>query len=147
MSIPIEARRVNDGMAGWALDRLDKALGGLQDKRVLVFGLAYRENVKETAFSSARRLIEGLFERGATPLLNDPLYTPEELTGYAGETFALDALPQCDAAIMQACHDDYKEIDWKRVAQAGCRVVLDGRNCLDKGEIERAGMVYVGMGR
>jgi len=114
---------------------------------VLLFGLAYRENVKETAFSAARRLIEGLFERGATPILNDPLYTSEELSRYAGETFSLDAIPACDAAIMQACHSAYKELDWKQVARMGCGAVLDGRNCLDRAEIEGAGMVYLGMGR
>src|SRR5207249_9488732 len=38
MSIPIEARRVNDNMAEWSLDKLDQALDGLEGKRVLVFG-------------------------------------------------------------------------------------------------------------
>jgi UDPglucose 6-dehydrogenase len=66
---------------------------------------------------------------------------------YAGETFALGDIVPCDAAIMQACHDDYKAIDWGQVAQMGCKVVLDGRNCLDRQEIERAGMTYIGMGR
>ncbi len=147
MSIPLEARRVNDNMAEWSLDRLDKALGGLQGKRVLVFGLAYRENVKETAFSSAKRLLEGLRKRGAVPVLNDPLYMADEMARYADEIFALDSLPQCDAAIMQACHDDYRQIDWRGIAKLGCKAVLDGRNCLDRQEIESAGMLYLGMGR
>jgi nucleotide sugar dehydrogenase len=147
MSIPMEARRVNDRMAGWALDRLDEALGGLRDKRVLLFGLSYRENVKETAFSTATRLIKGLRERGATPVLNDPHYAPDELAHYADEIFALETPAPCDAAIMQACHTEYKGLDWKRLAGMGCRVVLDGRNCLDRAEIEGAGMVYLGVGR
>lgn len=147
MSIPIEARRVNDGMADWSLDRLDKALGGLAGKRVLVLGLAYRENVKETAFSAAVRLIAGLRERRATVLLNDPLYTPEELSRYVDEPALLDALPPCDATIMQACHDQYKKLNWRQIAGLGCKVVLDGRNCLDGQAIEEAGMVYLSIGR
>lgn len=147
MSIPIESRRVNDSMAEWSLDKLNKALGGLEGKRVLIFGLAYRENVKETAFSAAKRLISGLSKHGATPVLNDPLYTAEELAQYAGETFTLGDIPLCDAVIMQAPHDDYRQLDWRSIASMGCKVVLDGRNCLDRKEIEGAGMVYLGMGR
>ena len=146
MSIPIEARRVNDNMAEWALQKLEGALGSLSGKRVLVFGLAYRENVKETAFSAAARLVEGLRKRGASPLLDDPLYTHEELARYA-DPVTLDALPPCDAVIMQAYHGQYKTLDWHQIAQMGCKVVLDGRNCLDRQEIEGAGMIYMGMGR
>ena len=79
---------------------------------MLVFGLAYRENVKETAFSAAVRLIAGLKERGATVLVNDPLYTPDELSRYANEPVKLDKLPNCDAVIMQACHDQSRDFDW-----------------------------------
>jgi len=147
MSIPVEARRVNDGMAGWSLDRLETALGGLQGKRVLILGQSYRENVKETAFSAAIRLANNLRERGATALINDPLYTPEELSRYPGEPVALDTFPPFDAAIMQACHDQYKHLDWRGMAQLGFKVVLDGRNCLDPRAIQEAGMVYLGVGR
>jgi UDP-N-acetyl-D-mannosaminuronate dehydrogenase len=146
MSLPVEARRVNDSMAAWAVDRLEQALGNLQGKRVLLLGLAYRENVKETAFSAAVRLVGDLRGRGAKVFLNDPLYTDGELARYA-EPASLDSLPECDAAIMQACHDAYRGLDWQALSAKGCKAVLDGRDCLDRDEIERAGMAYLGMGR
>lgn len=80
-------------------------------------------------------------------LLNDPLYTSDELARYAAEPVSLDALAPCDAAIMQACHDQYRSLDWQRLTQLGCRVVLDGRNCLSSQSVEAAGMAYLGMGR
>jgi nucleotide sugar dehydrogenase len=147
MAIPTVSRQVNDSMAGWALDRLEQALGGLAGKRVLIFGLAYREDVKESAFSATLRLIAGLRERGATALLNDPLYAPEELARYADEVVSLQELPACDAAIMQACHSAYRDLDWPYLARLGCKAVLDGRNCLDRQVIKRSGMVYLGIGR
>ncbi len=146
MELLREARRLNDGMAGWALDKLAGALGGLEGKRALVLGLAYRENVKETAFSGAVRLLGLLRERGAVPLINDPLYSQAELSRYAEPT-SLDDLPAVDAVILQAHHNQYRDIDWLRLAQQGCRAVLDGRNALDRAEIEAAGMVYLGIGR
>jgi nucleotide sugar dehydrogenase len=142
-----EARRINDTMAGWALDRLAEALGGLAGRRVLVLGLSYRENVREAAFSGGPRLIAQLIERQAVPLINDPLYSPEELVSYGAEPVALQPAPRCDAVILQAYHDAYKTLEWSRLAGAGCRVVLDGRNALDRRAIEGAGMLYMGIGR
>lgn len=142
-----EARQLNDGMAGWALDRLDEALSGLQGRRVLVLGLAYRENVKESAFSGAVRIIDMLKKRGATPLVNDPLYTAQEITHYGGEPVTLADLPQIDALILQAYHEEYKSLDWSQIATLGCEAVLDGRNSLEREAIENTGMQYLGIGR
>ena len=50
-----------------------------------------------------------------------------------------------EAAILQAAHTCYRQIDFGRLP--GCRVVLDGRNALDRRAIEAAGVVYLGIGR
>lgn len=147
MSIPSTARRVNDAMSRWALDLASASLGGLEGKRILILGLAYRENVKETAFSGAVRLIAELKEAGAIPLLNDPLYTNEEIEHFGAKAVALDDLPEGDGVILQAYHDDYRALDWRTLANKGYKVLLDGRNSLDRAEIKSAGMQYIGMGR
>jgi UDP-N-acetyl-D-mannosaminuronate dehydrogenase len=142
-----EARSINDGMAEWAVERLGQELGGLEGKRVLVLGFAYREDVKESAFSGAIRIIRLLRERGSVPILNDPLYSYEELSLQGAEPASLESLPPIDAAILQAYHGPYRALDWRTLASAGCEAVLDGRNALDRKVIEAAGMRYVGMGR
>ncbi len=147
VSLLIEARRINDSMAEWALDRLADALGGLGGKRVLVLGLSYRENVREAAFSGGPRLIALLRHRGAVPLINDPLYSTGELARHGAEPVALQPTPRCDAVILQAYHDAYRTLDWSQLAGAGCKVVLDGRNALDRRAVEGAGMLYLGIGR
>lgn len=147
MSIPSTARQVNDSMSAWALSRVADALGGLRGKRILILGLAYRENVKETAFSGAVRLAEELKAAGASPLLNDPLYADEEIERFEIESAALDDLPAGDAVILQAYHDQYRMLDWKTLAGKGYSVLLDGRNSLDRAQIEAAGIRYIGMGR
>lgn len=147
MEIPRIARQVNDEMAGWALDRLSQALGGLAGKRVLILGLAYRENVKEPIFSGALRLITQLRDAGATPIVCDPLFTADEIARYGATPASLDNLPPADAVILQANHDEYRSLDWSSLAQKGYRVVLDGRNSLDKAEILAAGLMYLGIGR
>ncbi len=146
MALLREARKLNDSMAAWALDKLAGVLGGLGGKRVLVLGLSYRENVKETAFSGAVRLLKMLNEQGATALVNDPLHTPEELSRY-GEPVQLSDLPAVDGVIVQAYHDQYRAIDWPQLARMGCKAVLDGRNTLNRVGVEGAGMRYIGIGR
>ena len=147
MSLPALARRVNDSMSEWALAQVSKALGGLAGKHMLILGLSYRENVKETAFSGAVRLVEELKEAGAVPMLNDPLYTDEEIARFGAVPVFLNDVPAGDAVILQAYHDDYRSFDWHTVASKGYRVVLDGRNSLDRADIEAAGMQYIGIGR
>jgi nucleotide sugar dehydrogenase len=147
MEIPRIARRVNDDMAAWALEKLSGALGGLAGKRVLILGLSYRENVKEPIFSGALRLITQLHEAGATPLVNDPLFTDEEIARYGATPAPLDDLPPADALILQAYHDDYRSIEWPSLAKKGYRVILDGRNSLNPAETKSAGMAYIGIGR
>jgi nucleotide sugar dehydrogenase len=147
MEIPRLARHVNDDMAAWSLGRLSDALGGLDGKRVLVLGLSYRENVKEPIFSGALRLIALLREADAVPLVSDPLFTDGEIAGYGATPVSLDDLPSGDAVILQAYHDQYRTLDWASLAAGGYKVVLDGRNALDRTAIEGVGMGYIGMGR
>ena len=147
MEIPRTARQVNDGMAAWALDKLSRSLAGLRGKRVLILGLSYRENVKEPIFSGALRLITQLRDAGAVPLVNDPLFGDDEIARYDATPVPLDNLPPADAIILQAYHDDYRSIDWPSLAHKGYKVVLDGRNSLDPGEIKGAGLGYIGIGR
>jgi nucleotide sugar dehydrogenase len=147
MSLAIEARRINDGMAEWAIGRLEGALDGLAGKRVLILGLAYRENVKEAVFSVTPRLIDLLERHGALISLNDPLYAPEEIARFGAEPATIESPPECAAVILQAYHDSYRSLDWRRMRSLGCEVVLDGRNALDRQTIEAVGMTYLGIGR
>jgi len=145
LSLPAAARAINDSMAGYAVERLEQAIGSLRGATVLILGLAYRPNVKEAANSSAFLLVEALRSRGARPLVHDPLFSADEVRALG--LAAVDAFPppRVDAVIVQALHDDYGALDWR--AFAGCRAVLDGRNALDRAAVEAAGPRYLGIGR
>ncbi len=143
------SRALNDSMAAYGLDLLAQAMGDVRGKRVLILGLSYRENVKEDAFSTTHLLLKGLAERGADVRLHDPLWTAEELAKHA--EVARDLYDSgAEAVILQAYHDQYKELlDWQRLVAAGVRVLLDGRNALrqQRAEIEAAGLIYLGVGQ
>lgn len=139
-------RAVNDGMAAVSLSMLERELGGLAGKRVLVLGAAYRENVKELAFSTAVPVIKQLQAAGADVLVNDPLFEPGELAGLEARYVDLagDERVDVDAVIVQAFHDQYRSLDWKRFA--GLKVVLDGRGAVDPSRLPQPGTRYIAIG-
>jgi nucleotide sugar dehydrogenase len=140
------SREINDGMAGHAIEALAAALGGLEGRRVLVLGAAYREDVKELAFSSAIPLVEHLHRKGAEVLIHDPLFSPAELAGFEAHIADLESAEplSVDAVIVQAFHDDYRRLDWSRFR--GLKVVFDGRGSIDPEQIRRAGADYLAVG-
>ena len=61
---------------------------------------------------------------------------------------ALGALEGADAAVLVTEWPEFAEIDWARAAPSmRTRLVVDGRNFLDPGELRAAGFAYEGIGR
>ena len=118
------SRRLNDDMARYAVAKLAGALGTLDGTTVVVLGLAYRADVKESRHSSAFGLVEALTAAGAKPYVHDPLYTPDEIRAHNLTPPPAWPLP-CDALIIQAWHAAYGSLDF--TSFAGLRAVLDGR--------------------
>lgn len=138
------ARRVNDDMALHAVERLETELGSLHTHAVAVLGFAYREDVKEDAFSVAARLIRLLEDRGAKVYVHDPMYSDDELRNRGLSPFSLSDPPQIDAMVLQAAHRAYRHLDLSHFP--GLRVMLDGRNALSHSSIPPT-VRYIGVGR
>jgi len=143
LELPRAGRAVNDHMVDVAITSLEKVLGTLRDRRILVLGASYREDVKELAFSTAIPLVQRLREKGADVDLYDPLYRPEELQSLGanvidvGSNSHLDA----DAVVVQALHTSMRDLDWSRLR--GVKAVFDGRGALDRSVTDRLGAVYL----
>jgi nucleotide sugar dehydrogenase len=146
LSLVRTGRQTNDHMAEVCVEQLERALGGLKSRRVLVLGASYREDVKELAFSTAIPTIELLRSRGAHVLIHDPLFEPAELAGLEAEIADLDsdAPLGVDAIVVQAFHRQYRDLDWSRFS--GLRVVFDGRGSVDPELIRRTGARYMAVG-
>ena len=121
------AREANAAMPDYAVGLLEGAHGDLSGQRVVILGASYRGGVKETAFSGVFDVAESLNRRGATVLVQDPLFTDRELEllGLAPYHFG----EQVDAAVVQADHADYRTLGAEQLP--GIRTVVDGRRSLD----------------
>jgi nucleotide sugar dehydrogenase len=144
LALPRLARRVNDGMAAYAVARLEKACGPLRGRAVLLLGVAYRADVRETAGSSARRLQEALLRRSALVYAHDPLFTTQELQTLGYRPLLPGEEEQIVAIILQAAHRAYRAFDFARFPN--CRAVLDGRRAFERQHIEALGLRYLAPG-
>ena len=137
------AREANAGMPDHAITLLEGAYGDLSGARVAVLGAAYRGGVKETAFSGVFPLVAGLRERGATALVHDPMYSDEELARFGFEPYHVGE--QVDAALVQADHAMYRELD--EASLPGLRAIVDGRQVTDPTRFDGVVHRVIGLAR
>ena len=124
-SVVQSAREANEAMPSNTVDLLENALGGdLDGARIAVLGACYRGGVKETAVSGAFEVIRVLRERGAQPVVNDPMYSTEELAsmGFSNYEFG----EPIDGVILHTDHSEYRSLNGDDLP--GARVLVDGRN-------------------
>ncbi|MCA9486658.1 nucleotide sugar dehydrogenase [Candidatus Woesearchaeota archaeon] len=135
----IYARKVNNSMPGYTVGKLSSGLNELKlsvnGTKVGLLGLSYKANVADFRESPAFQIKKKLEKLGADLLICEP-----HADGYED----LDRiLEECVAVVIAADHNEFKQIrDWGNV-----RLVVDGRNCLDKEEIKAKGILYKGIGR
>jgi UDP-N-acetyl-D-glucosamine dehydrogenase len=135
------ARKVNEGMPGYTVDLLISALNDVKlpvnGTTVGLLGLSYKPGIRDLRESPSLDIRKRLLELGANLRVYDP-YVPEESTvGSIGEL-----LDGCDAIVLATAHEEFLNLD-----VSGLKVVVDGRNFLDKDAIQALGVRYQGIGR
>ena len=141
------AREINNSMPTYTVDRLENLLqengSALKDTTVGVLGLAYKANIDDLRESPALRIIEILKTRGATVVTYDP-HLPKLSTVDSLEAI----LAQSNALILATDHREFKElITPELLKQNTIKVIVDGKNCLDKNTFIESGIRYKGIGR
>jgi nucleotide sugar dehydrogenase len=144
LALPRQARRINDAMADYAIERIESEIGPLAGQAVLILGVAYRGNVREVAFTSAKLLQEALVERNARVFAEDPLFSEQELEALGYQPFRPEQRGGIRAIIVQAEHQAYQSLDFSQFPN--CQVILDGRRALRPETIKEAGMRYLSIG-
>jgi nucleotide sugar dehydrogenase len=144
LTLARKSRLINDDMAAYAVERIEASIGLLRGCGVLLLGVAYRGNVAEHAFSSARLLQQALVAHGAAVYAHDPLFADHELEALGYTPYQPEYVNAIQAIVLQAGHSEYQRFDFGQFRQ--CRIVLDGRRFLDRATIESLGMRYLCIG-
>jgi nucleotide sugar dehydrogenase len=139
-----QARVINDSMATFAIERIEAEFGPLASQSVLILGITYRGNVRETTCSTAHILQKGLAARGASVYAHDPLFSDSELERLGYTPLQPEHREKIDLMILQANHAEYRDWDFRQFPN--CRLVLDGRRALRREQITAHGMRYLSIG-
>jgi nucleotide sugar dehydrogenase len=136
------ARTINDGMPRYAVELIERHTKELAEATVVVLGVSYRGDVKETFRSGVWSLVALLEERGARVLVQDPLFSDAELRAFGLTPYRLGE--PCDVVVIQAGHEAYRELDAS--AFPGVRILVDGRRVTRPSGWEGVVRVVIGGG-
>jgi nucleotide sugar dehydrogenase len=137
------ARNINDGMPAYTVDRLAALMGGLEGRRVMVLGLAFRADVSEASHSVAVPLIRELEARNAEVRVHDSVVGPAAVAT-AGYTWAEPGDGWAEGVVLQAAHHAYLGLRPEQLP--GVSAVVDGRGALDAEAWRNAGVAFMYVG-
>jgi nucleotide sugar dehydrogenase len=140
------ARKINNSMPNYTVELLQNALNQiklpLKGVTVGVLGISYKANVDDTRESPAFKVIKAIEKFGAKVETFDPHVVKKSTTKKLE-----DLLKKSTAVVLVTDHKEFKEIDPKIFKKFKIKVIIDGKNCLDKTAIEKLGILYKGIGR
>jgi nucleotide sugar dehydrogenase len=149
------ATEINEGMTDHILRKLEATLGArgktLRDAKVVILGVAFKENVSDAMNSPSIALAERLEQVGASLSVYDPFVREVSTrTGALRSASSLEtAVENAEILILVTPHAVFKQIDLKRLmarVRPGA-TIMDTRGFWSPSECRAAGFHYLGIGR
>ncbi|WP_347905399.1 UDP-glucose/GDP-mannose dehydrogenase family protein [Pseudomonas purpurea] len=126
---------------------------GFADKKIAVWGLAFKPNTDDMREAPSRYLMEALWQEGATVHAFDPEAMSEcrRLYGYRDDLHLCatrdDTLEDADALVICTEWKNFRVVDFEVLAdKLRSRVIVDGRNLYNPEHVAAAGLHYSGIG-
>ena len=134
-----------------AVEKLQQVLKILKGKTVGLLGLTFKPDTDDMRDAPSLNLIEHLNRLGTKVKAYDPIISQtgmrHGLTGVQVETDPERLADGCDALVLVTDWEQFRNLDYAKMATLmNNPVVIDGRNFLDREELQRAGFYYVGVG-
>src|SRR5260370_39560737 len=151
MPIVNAAREINQRQRERVVDKLLAELKILKGRTIGLLGLAFKPNTDDLREAPALDIARKLIDRGCKVKAHDPValerFQQEDadigvVCCETPEQVAEDA----DALVLVTEWQQYRELDWEALAgRMRARIVLDGRNALDRARVVRFGFRYLGI--
>ncbi len=144
LTLPKLARKINDSMSEFVVEKLSKKLNGKSNK-ILVLGLTYKKNIADIRNTPSKLIINELLKRGFETYASDPYYNESQIMQFFGvKKGSLDS--EYDAIIMATDHDEYLNLDKKLITgQVRTKIFFDTKNLFSKTKFDN--IEYLGIGR
>jgi len=134
-----------------AVEKLQQELKILKGKTVGLLGLTFKPDTDDMRDAPALNLIEQLNRLGTKVKAYDPIVSQSGmahgLSGVYVESDPERLADGCDALVLVTEWAQFQTLDYVKMAKLmNNPVIIDGRNFLERKELENAGFRYVGIG-
>ncbi|MFC2172444.1 nucleotide sugar dehydrogenase [Acidobacteriota bacterium] len=145
----LAGRSINDNMGKYIAEQIVKQLikcgKMVQNSRLLILGLSFKENVSDIRNSRVPDIVKELQEYDIRVLVHDPLVDPAEAKNeYNIELVDLEDCRGMEGIILAVSHDSFKSMTVEKILRIsnGRPFVVDVKNFFDREELESAGIKY-----
>jgi UDPglucose 6-dehydrogenase len=148
-----EVQRINADQKNRFLKTVRETLWVLRDKKIAVWGLAFKPNTDDLRSSVAVDLVADMLKEKAHVTVYDPkaMEKARELEAIAGATFAnspLEAVDGAEALIIATEWSEFANVDLEVVkGKMTTPIIFDGRNLFDPETMAKLGFHYHSIGR
>jgi len=140
------SRAINNSMPAYTVellqDKLNEVKMPLNGTNVGILGIAYKANVDDDRESPYYGIVKALKKHKAVIHSFDP-HIKEKSTIKTLEAI----LKKSDAIILVTNHREFEVLTGELLKKHGVKVIIDGKNFLNKDEIKENGVIYKGIGR
>ena len=140
------SREINNNMPNYTIQQLmsafDESGMNIENSTITVLGLAYKGGVDDLRESPALKIILKIKKMCSNLKIFDP-YVPEKST----EIDMASAIKGSDCILILTDHPEFENLDVKKIHECGVKMVVDGKNIIDKNLVKNAGLIYRGIGR
>jgi UDPglucose 6-dehydrogenase len=155
LSLLPAVERVNQAQKNLLAQRVSARFGeDLSNRRIAVWGLAFKPNTDDVREAPSRVLIDELLGRGARLQVYDPVAMPAAQRALGARRHlqyaqrALDALADADALLIVTEWTEFRSPDFASMRAAMREpVIFDGRNLYEPTLMRSHGFEYRGIGR
>jgi UDPglucose 6-dehydrogenase len=125
--------------------------GDLKDKKIAMWGLAFKPNTDDMREAPALVLAEKFTSMGAQIYAYDPV-AMDEAKRRLGDKITLckspyEATENADALLLVTEWSEFRVLDYKMLEKMKQKLIFDGRNIYDPAEVRKFGFQYFGIGR
>jgi UDPglucose 6-dehydrogenase len=143
---------INDRQRRQVVVKLQRELRTLQGKKIVVLGLAFKPNTDDLRDAPSIEIARALQSHQAQVVAYDPIASDAARPLLPGIQLTEDpysALVDAHAAVLMTEWEELRAIDFERVASVmqAPKLLIDGRNALDRESACAAGLLYRGFGR
>ncbi len=134
-----KAREINDNMPYIVVEKILNLVKDIENPKISIFGVSYKENVADTRESPALSICDKLKNKNINFSIYDPVASDFK---YILSNFS-DSLKDSDLLVLMVGHEAYGKIDIKEICNLmRTRKVLDTRNYFDKDLMEKEKFLY-----